>query len=294
MPVFQENNLDFSGRLIWETAPAFDLAGSDAYPFIIKESGRFNARPKFFSKREGADGHLLLYTQSGKGLLRYRGGEYELAPGSTALIDCNEYHEYRTFDGANGHWAFYWLHFFGDQLSLYKQLIFRGPFSVFDLGGAPLPMLENVLKALPLCDPQSMAALSDAVHGIIMLLVKAARPSQRAGKDGESAPKQKIMEALAYIKANYWHALVLEHVAGHVNLSTYYFIRAFKKYTGMTPYRFLIVERVNVAKQLLQTTDMQVYEISVMVGFRSDSHFVKTFKSIAGVTPLAYRLRLQG
>ena len=112
-------------------------------------------------------------------------------------------------------------------------------------------------------------------------------------RGGEAAPKQKIMDAVSFIKSNYWHNLVLENVTGHVGLSTYYFIRTFKKHTGMTPYRFLMVERINVAKQLLQTTDLKVHEVSVMVGYRSDSNFVKTFKSIAGVTPRAYRLSLK-
>ena len=61
---------------------------------------------------------------------------------------------------------------------------------------------------------------------------------------------------------------------------------------NMTPYRYLTVERITVAKQLPQTTDLKVSEVSVMVGFRDDGNFIRAFKSINGMTPQLYRSNL--
>jgi len=289
---YQENNLDIGGRLIWMMAPVFEIAKHDTPPFIVAESGKFFARPKFFSRREGRDGYLLLYTQAGKGLLQYKGGEYKLLPGSVALIDCNLLHEYRTFDDMDGNWTFYWLHFYCESANFFTQMIYRGSFSILDLGETPPQIFDAVLKNLPYSEPDSLLATSESVHRLLMQMIEAAGiPKTKQGK--ETTNKERIKEAVEYIKANYWQPINLEDVAKRFGLSKYHFIRVFKEYTGMTPYRFLIVERVNVGKKLLQTTDLKIFEISIMTGFADEGHFIRTFKSISGIPPKAYRLSMQ-
>ena len=46
------------------------------------------------------------------------------------------------------------------------------------------------------------------------------------------------------------------------------------------------------AKKLLTETDMKVNEISKAVGYEHEKHFMKTFKSITGLTPSQYRNNL--
>ncbi|MBQ3097507.1 MAG: AraC family transcriptional regulator [Kiritimatiellae bacterium] len=48
---------------------------------------------------------------------------------------------------------------------------------------------------------------------------------------------------------------------------------------------------VNATRVLLETTDRLVTDIAVATGFYDHAHFIKTFKSIAGVTPSRYRKR---
>ena len=286
---FQENNLDIGGRLIWMMAPVFDITKRDTPPFIVAESGKFFARPKFFSRREGRDGYLLLYTQAGKGLLQYKDGEYQLLPGSIALIDCNLRHEYSTYDDTDGDWTFYWLHFYCESTNFFMQIIYRDSFSVIDLGDALSPIFDAVLKILPYSDADSLLKLNESVHYILMKMIEAVgTPKTKQTK--ESTNVEIIKEAVEYIKANYWQPFILEDVAKHFGLSKFHFIRVFKEITGMTPYRFLIVERVNVGKKLLQTTDLRIYEISTMTGFADEGHFIRTFKTISGITPKNYRI----
>ena len=289
---FQENNLDIGGRLIWMMAPVFEIAKRDTPPFIVAESGKFFARPKFFSRREGRDGYLLLYTQAGKGLLKYKGGEYKLLKGSIALVDCNLPYEYRTFDNLDGNWTFYWLHFYSESANFFMRMIYGDSFSVIDLGEAPPQIFDAVLKNLPYSDPENLLALNESVHHLLTQMIETAGvPKTKQGKDATN--KKMIKEAVEYIKTNYWQPFVLEDVAKHFGSSKFHFIRVFKEITGVTPYRFLIVERVNVGKKLLQTTDFKIFEISVMTGFADEGHFIRTFKSISGVTPKAYRLSMQ-
>ena len=290
--------MDIGGRLIWTMAPVFEIAKRSTPPFVVSESGKFFARSKFLSRREGRDGYLLLYTQAGTGLLKYRGGEYELHPGSIALIDCNLLHEYRTFDDAEGRWTFYWLHFYCASTDFFMQMIYRDSFFVLDLGEAPPQIFDAVLKNLPYSDSDSLLKNSESVHRLLLKMIEATGiPKKPQGKEAattsNAANEGMIKEAVEYIKTNYWQPLAAEDVAKRFGLSKFHFIRVFKEGTGMTPHRFLIAERVNAGKMLLQTTDLKIFEISIMTGFADEAHFIRTFKSILGTTPKAYRLSMQ-
>jgi len=292
MEAFQETKLDIGGKLIWMMAPVVEIAKRNTPPFIVAESGKFFARSKFFSRREGREGYLLLYTQAGTGLLNYKGTAYKLQPGNIALIDCNLLHEYRTFDDTDGNWTFYWLHFYCDSALFFIQKIYRNSFFVIHLAEAPSQLFDTVLKCLPYSDPDSLLALNEAVHHLLLQMIEAAgAPKIKQSK--KTTNKEMVDEAVENIRRNYWQPLVLEDMAKRFGLSKFHFIRVFKEITGMTPYHFLIVERVNVGKKLLQTTDLKIFEISVMTGFADEGHFIRTFKSISGITPHTYRLLMQ-
>ena len=282
---------DVEGRLKWMAAPPYDGPADGLPPFVVDESGKFLAQPTYTLTRESGEGYLLLYTLSGNGLLRYESGEYGLPPGSVALLDCRRRREYRMLDGADGGWIFYWFHFSGDAVPFYLRLIYPDSFAVLDMGAAPLPVFEDVLRALRFGDPESLLALSNDVYKILLMMADASRAGQ-TGRDRSIDAKGRIKEAVGYIGRNYWRNFDLGDMAMCFGMSKYHFLRLFKAYTGVPPYRYLLIERVNVAKLLLQTTDMGLSEISVMVGFANVSNFYRTFKSIAGVTPNAFRLNV--
>ena len=233
----------------------------------------------------------MLYTQAGKGLLKYKGGEYKLPPDSIALVDCKLHHEYGTFDDTDGNWTFYWLHFYCENAEFFTQIIYGDSFSAIDPGDDLSPVFDSILQNLPYSDPDSLLKLNESIHHLLMKMIEAASlPKTKKAK--ETTSRETIKEAAKYIKTNYWQPLILEDLANHFGLSKFHFIRVFKEITGMTPYRFLLVERVNVGKKLLQTTDLKIYEISVMTGFTDEGHFIRTFKTISGTTPKSYRMSM--
>ncbi|HJP90646.1 MAG TPA: AraC family transcriptional regulator [Pyrinomonadaceae bacterium] len=81
----------------------------------------------------------------------------------------------------------------------------------------------------------------------------------------------------------------LEKMAESVNLSPPYFCSLFKSITGVPPAKYLKHLRMQHAAELLTTTFLSVKEIVRRVGLADDSHFVKDFKRIYGMTPSEYR-----
>ncbi|APO70577.1 AraC family transcriptional regulator protein (plasmid) [Rhizobium gallicum] len=93
-------------------------------------------------------------------------------------------------------------------------------------------------------------------------------------------------------------SLLLENLDGNIsisevakvcNLSRGYFIRAFRETTGMTPYQWLLSERVNRARELLRASNAPLAEVAIACGFADQSHFTRVFSSIAGLTPGNWR-----
>lgn len=72
-------------------------------------------------------------------------------------------------------------------------------------------------------------------------------------------------------------------------MSPSHFSRIFKQQTGFSPYDYVLVSRLNRAKEYLQKTNMTVSEIAYEVGFNSDTNFIFFFKSNTGISPAKFR-----
>ncbi len=83
--------------------------------------------------------------------------------------------------------------------------------------------------------------------------------------------------------------LTLRVAADYVGLNEKYFSSKFTKETGMTFSVYLTRLRLQKARQLMDTTDLKVYEISDRVGYNNVEHFNRTFKKNLGISPSEYR-----
>lgn len=83
--------------------------------------------------------------------------------------------------------------------------------------------------------------------------------------------------------------LTVEELAQTCNLSQAAFLRAFRETMGSTPYRWLLQQRIEKAKDLLQFSPSSLSEIAVVCGFSDQSHFTRAFAQAAGATPRQWR-----
>jgi len=104
--------------------------------------------------------------------------------------------------------------------------------------------------------------------------------------------QRKIHEVQAFLAANLDRDVDLPAIAREAALSPYYFSRQFTAYVGVPPYRYLIGLRIARAVELLRDTELSVTQICSRVGFNSLSHFTTTFRRHTGLSPSAYRRRI--
>ena len=74
-----------------------------------------------------------------------------------------------------------------------------------------------------------------------------------------------------------------------VGLSQFHFIRAFKHSVGLSPYQYVLSERISVAKELLSQRDRSIADVALAVGFSDASQLSRVFRKLVGVTPAAFR-----
>ncbi|BFT74437.1 response regulator [Paenibacillus sp. P36] len=104
-------------------------------------------------------------------------------------------------------------------------------------------------------------------------------------------PKKKdiITEIKEYMTKHYHEPIKIADLAARFFISPYYLSQFFKQKTGETYVNFLTQIRINKAKELLQNTDLKVYEICQMVGYSDTQHFARLFEKLAGCKPREYR-----
>ena len=71
-------------------------------------------------------------------------------------------------------------------------------------------------------------------------------------------------------------------------LSLSRFSHIFKQVTGTTPKKFIELRRIEVAKELLLSSELSITEIGASVGYGDPYYFNRVFKKNVGIPPRAY------
>jgi len=95
--------------------------------------------------------------------------------------------------------------------------------------------------------------------------------------------------AKRYMEENYLSDVNLTALSRLTHMNAYHFIHVFKRETGVSPIRYLIRYRMEVAKQYLETTRLPMVEIAEKVGYKSETYFQNLFKKTTGISPGLYR-----
>ncbi len=133
---------------------------------------------------------------------------------------------------------------------------------------------------------------SDYLHSLcFLLLVEMLRvpPQQRQSARGSKLNDGVLKMILNYIDANLNDDLSLDKLAELSGVLTHQFARAFKNKVGESPHHYVLVRRLNAARNLLTGTDHAIADIAYETGFSSQSHMTTTFKKEFGVTPAQLR-----
>ncbi|WP_394925327.1 AraC family transcriptional regulator [uncultured Robinsoniella sp.] len=269
---------------IYFHTPSSTAANGFLYPLCI---GHFYCDHTYQIRRNSFDSFLAILVIRGSGYVEIDGETHVMNAGELTMLDCYKPHAY----GAQNSWEFYWIHFDGITARHYFNLIqnkyphiFRLSQEVFSETLLPVNAILQSFSCEVACKEIQMSKyITDMLTSI--LISEEATTTVHRPASGISP----VELATAYIRQHYQEAISVDELAGKVSLSPYYFIREFKKETGLTPHSYLTAMRINSAKFYLRTTGKSIKEIGFACGFQSENSFCITFKKQEGMTPTQFR-----
>src|SRR5262245_26144691 len=294
---------DSIGPLDWlKLLPHETAASSDRLGWVGLEAARCRAAPAFEFNLPALTHHrLFLFTRPPDELdLRYEGVKRNVAPPaeSISLMPAGNPARVRS-SGCKDE-----LHIFlepglvervaAEAFGLDPARLTVPPLDALDLPHlrAAMRAVGTELTAVGAGGPLAAESLANvlAVHLIRHVLT----PRQPARRRAGTLPRAKLRAVVEYVEEHLDGRPTLEQLAAVARLSPNYFVSRFKRATGLPPHQYVILRRVERARQLLQTgTDLSLAEVAAHAGFSDQSQLTHHFKRIVGVTPGQFLMRVR-
>jgi AraC family transcriptional regulator len=132
-------------------------------------------------------------------------------------------------------------------------------------------------------------SLGTALAARLVQNYAASKPSLEFKANG--LPQSQLKQVIDYMKANLTQDLSILDLATLTSMSESHFSRSFKQSVGIAPYQYLMQQRVERAKQLLEKQSIAISDIALDCGFANQTHLTKVFRQMTGITPKAYQKR---
>lgn len=237
--------------------------------------------------------HTLVYLYSGEQVIEDRNEKIVLQAGDCAFIKRD--HRLKMYKNSKGDELYK-----GISLT-FKRSVLRDFYNKMNKAEIPknVPVLEkNVLKIEPRPDIsslfQSLTPYFDTnvkpTEGVthlkllegIYTLLNTSESLYPVLFDFTEPWKVDILE---FLNENYQDELTMEQIASFTGRSLATFKRDFNKISNLTPQKWLIKKRLEMAYFKLKEEGKKVQEVYVEVGFKNPSHFSTAFKKQYGISP---------
>lgn len=176
-----------------------------------------------------------------------------------------------------------------------QQIAERDSVQLIGRTGFPDPLMKQIGMALlrELEQPTQASSLY-AQSAAQMLAVHLIHQYSSKSLRIEETPLQgltprQLRRVTDFVLAHLNHDLSLPQLAEQAGFSPYHFARLFRLSTGESPHQFVLRQRIEYAKRLLQDSELPLAHIALETGFANQSHLTQAFKRQVGITPIAYR-----
>ncbi len=228
--------------------------------------------------------HLLAYCVEGIGTLRTEHGSWAVQAGDLMVLPIGTAHTY-TADSQKP-WSLYWAHYAGELAVAYTEFLdLRAP--VASIGVHPRLLADfEALFALRGAGGNEHAFVHAACVLKAMLTDIATLTTAYGNNRGTRIDLDSIQQMM---HRQLDRDLNLDDLAQAANLSKFHFVRKFKQVTGHAPIQHFIHLKMQLACQLLDTTQEPIKRIATRVGYNDPHYFSRLFKRVIGVSPQQYR-----
>ncbi len=246
--------------------------------FYVDENGKYDIKPVLFGFEKCEKSHyygpavrtywLIHYVEKGCGIFKIRDKVYNVKEGEMFVIP--PYVE--TYYEADGEtpWSYIWIGFnAGENITgALTDIIF-------------CPQAGEIFQKIKKCHNDFLLVKAYLTARLLDLFVMI------SGKK-ENFEKDYVQKALDIINSEYMYNINIEEIARRLNIDRTYFSVIFKKRMGVSPKRYLLEKRMNVATALMEKKNTSISVIANSVGYSDLYTFSKMFKKHFGVSPSNY------
>lgn len=127
------------------------------------------------------------------------------------------------------------------------------------------------------------------LNDIDSIIIKDGHALPSNGKENYDEGRNIILKAIGYMNANFKKDIMLEEVSNFVNISSFYFSKIFKEYTGKNYVDYITDLRIEMAKEKLREGIESIKEICYEIGYNDPNYFSRVFKKVEGLSPTEYK-----
>lgn len=229
---------------------------------------------------------VFQYALAGEMLFRTDTADHLVTPGHAALFCQPSETSYGLPPGASQTFVTEWVQLSGAGLLDHWQALIalRGPVVKIDPDG---PVLRSFYGLMTAADPRARTtpeAMAAAVHAFVLHLWSGAA----AARTGNLRPVEQAVEAMLAAPIAPWS---IKRLASQYGISREHLARAFREQVGLPPAAWQARERVRVAIELLERTDLPIRAVRDQAGFASSHTLIRRIRSATGLAPVELRRR---
>ncbi len=263
-------------------------------PLIVTSCGtyRLYTCPKLPTLRpRGRLDYQLIYIAAGKAHFFFDEKEEIITAGHMVLYRPKEPQKYVYYlpDQAE----VYWVHFTGGNVkNIIRSYGISDTQKIFYCGSS-LEYQNHfriMIEELQLCKNHYPEMLEMHLREIFILLHRQLTSST---KIENHMLAEEMDKSMLYFNKHYNDDINIEDFAASIGMSTSWFIRNFKQYTGQTPMQYILAIRIANAENFLENTDYNLTEISRIIGYENPLYFSRIFKKQKGLSPSEYRKNMK-
>lgn len=253
---------------------------------MLAFGGRETCNADYFIQRSRYGFHVLEYVAAGAGRVRLGGRTAALGPGSVFAYAPDTRCEIRT--DPDHLMLKYFLCLQGEDAAgrLARAGISPGTAKTLAAHAEVRRLLDDLIRegrhhgklTVPLC-----SALLEVL--LLKLAERIARPL-RANRASEEI----YLRCRAAINARLEQPVTLAAIAADAGIRPSSVCRLFRRFLGMSPYRYALRRKMTLAAEWLVETGEPVKVAALRVGFSDPYHFSRCFKAVHGVAPSRLRL----
>lgn len=235
------------------------------------------------------NGYYMVFIAQGEGIFESAFTSPRIiSEGECFILFPNIWHRYKP--NMTTGWEEYWVGFNGFYpQDIMNKTFFSPHHPIFEVG-----LNENLLVLFQrLLEKVQNAQLGyhQCISGILLEILGLAHTISVFKKQSENEDLLLIHKSMFLLRESLESPMDIKKLIHNLPMGYSKFRKLFKSETGFSPHQYHLNLRICKAKELLQTTQLNIKEITYQTGFESEFYFSKLFRKKVGMSPSGFRLK---